>query len=252
VTRRSVRWLPWFVTCCALVLAGCGAGVLPPVHSEGERLDIARHMIAQRDYTRAIELLKTYIQNNAGSANVDAAIELLGESYLKTRDYASAQVEFERLLRDYPESDSSGSAAFRLGEALYGQARGPDFDQDYTVKALDQWQSYVRAYPGHWLQPEAARRVAQARQRLASKLLKDANLYLKLRLGGPAEAYFQRVIDEFPDTPQASEASIGVALAEAAAGHKPRAIERLKQLETQYPGQPIAARAARERARLER
>ena len=64
---------------------------------------------------------------------MDEAIYLLGHCYLRSKDYPNAQVEFERLLRDYPESDSSGSAAYRLGEALRGQSRPADFDQDFTM-----------------------------------------------------------------------------------------------------------------------
>ena len=56
-------------------------------------------------------------------------------------------------MRDYPESDSTPSAAFRLGEAWYGQARPPDFDQEFTTKALAQWRNYHDTYPDHWLSP---------------------------------------------------------------------------------------------------
>jgi outer membrane protein assembly factor BamD len=235
-----------------LLIAGCGAGVIPPIHSESERLEVARRLFAQGDYTQSIELLKTYVSNNAGSANVDDAIYLLGEGYLKTKEFPSAQVEFERLLRDYPESDSSGSAAFRLGDALFGQSRGPDFDQEFTHKALDQWESYRRSYPGHWRMPEAERRIGETRRRLAAKMLHNGQLYLKLKLGDPARMYFQRVLDDYPETPQAGEARLGLALADAVSGRKPQAIAHLKELETQFPGQPIAVRAAKERERLER
>ncbi len=234
------------------VIAGCGAGTLPQVHSEPERLQVARRLYAAHDYTQAIELFKTYVANNAGSADVDEAIYQLGQGYLMTKDYPSAQIEFERLLRDYPESDSSASASFRLGEALFGQSRGPDFDQDYTHKALEQWESYRDTHPGHWLQPEAARRIQSTRNRLASKVLASGELYLSLKLGRPARAYFQRVLDDYPETPQAGEASIGLALADVLTHKRQSAIARLRELETQYPGQPIAVRAAKERARLER
>ena len=83
-------------------------------------------------------------------------------------------------------------------------------------------------------------------------MLHNAQLYLKLKLGDPARAYFQRVLDDYPETPQAGEARVGIALADAVAGKKPQAIARLKELEAQFPGQPIAVRAAKERERLEK
>jgi len=237
---------------CALLVGGCGGSVLPQIQSESQRLEVARRMMAERHYVQAAELLKTFVANNPGSADVDEALYLLGESHLLARDWPTAQVEFERLLRDYPESDSSAAASFRLGEALFGQARGPDFDQEFTLQALAQWENYRRSYPGHWLQPEVERRIAETRQRLATKLLRTGNLYLTLKLADPARAYFQRLIDEYAETPQAGEATIGLALSAALSGKKPEAIQQLRQIETEFPGTPLAARAAKERARLEK
>ena len=234
------------------MLAGCGAGLLPAVHSEAERLSVARTLAAKGQVRVAIDLLKLYIGENGGSAEVDEAIYLLGECYLRTKEWSSADAEFERLLRDYPESDSSGSAAFRRGEALFGQARPQDFDQDNAVKALDQWRSYVQGYPGHWLNAEAGRRIEMVRRRLGGKLLDTGRLYLKLKLPQPARVYFERVEREYGDTDLFPEARLGEALSDALAGRRPEAIATLKEIEERYPGQPIARRAAREHSHLER
>jgi outer membrane protein assembly factor BamD len=235
-----------------LALAGCSASVLPSVHSEPERLELAKRMARKHDWTSAIELLKTYIDRNAGSATVDEAIYLLGECYLGAKDYPNAAVEFERLQRDYPESDSSAAASYRMGEAMFGQSRPPDFDQEFTTKALEQWERYRRDFPDHWLVPEAGRRIAICRSRLAAKLVETGELYLKLRQVEPAQVYFRKVEDEFGDTPEVGDALIGLARCEGLLGHKAEAVAMLKDLETRFSGQPLGTRAARERVRIER
>ena len=235
-----------------LVLAGCGASVLPSVHSETERLAVARRLFDDRRYDAAIELLKTYVANNAGAADVDEAIYLLGDSYLKTKAWSEAGAEFERLLSDYPESDSSAAARFRLGEALFAQARQPDFDQDFTIRALEEWQRYLRDFPGHWLNAEAANRILAARTRLADKLVRTGTLYLKLRMADPARVYFTKVTVEYPDTSAAPVAELGLAMCDAMQGKRAEAIAQLKSIEERYRGQPTAEKAARERKRLER
>ncbi|HYM81829.1 MAG TPA: outer membrane protein assembly factor BamD [Candidatus Limnocylindria bacterium] len=235
-----------------LALAGCGASLLPTLSSDADRLAVARRLYDEAHYTEAAELLKTYIAANAGGAMVDEAIHLLGSTYLKQREWTLASGEFERLLRDYPESDSSGSAAFRLGEALAGQTRPRDFDQVFTVRAVEQWRSYLRGYPGHWLNAEAERRIQEARTRLAEKLVDTGTLYLKLDLPEPARAYFRKVTEEYPDTTATPYAAIGIALCDAQEGKRERAIAQLREVEARYPGQRPAEQAARERARLER
>src|SRR5262245_19167718 len=228
----------------ALSLAGCAAVSMPAIHSEPERLDVARKMAKDRDYTAAIEQLKIYVERNAGSAHVDEAIYLLGECYLKSKDFPNAVVEFERLQRDFPESDSSAAAAFRLAEALYGQSRPPDFDQEFTNKALEQWEHYRRDYPWHWLVPEAEKRVAKCRAQLASKLLNNADLYLKLRQIEPARVYYKQVEEEYSDTPMVGNAMLGVAYCDARAGRTADAIAYLKDMEVRFKGQPLGDKAA--------
>jgi outer membrane protein assembly factor BamD len=244
------------VLACALVLGavlgGCSVGTMPAVRSEPERLELARQAMARHNYTLAIELLKSYVANNGGSRDVDEAIYRLGMSYAGAREYPSAQVEFERLVRDYPESDSSGSASFRLGEMMYAQTRGRDFDQEYTHKALEQWQDYLASYHGHWLNAAAQVRVAELRGRLAGKLADAGRLYLKLRLPGPARAYYRRVLDEYPETPAHVDARFGLALCDAQQGYHTEAIAQLKQIEAAYPNSELARHAAIERARIER
>jgi len=101
-------------------LAGCGGSVLPQVHDEGSRLDLARRLYAKGDYGLAVEALAPFSTSGSGAANVDEAVYLLGLCHLKQKDFAAAQGDFERLLKDYPESDSAPSSSFRQGEALWG------------------------------------------------------------------------------------------------------------------------------------
>ena len=248
--RRLLRSLAF--AALAGLLAGCGASTVPAVHSEQERLAQGRRAFEQREYNVALELLKSYVANNAGGADVDQAIELLGESYLRIKEWSEAQSQFERLLRDYPESDSAAAASFRLGTALWGQSRGPAFDQEYTLKALEQWEGYLRAYPGHWRNGEAETRVQLARERLADKLASSGMLYLKLKRTGPARVYFRRVLDEYPATAITADASLGLALADAQDGKRDEALAALRDLKSRFAGRPVAVRATKELARLER
>ncbi len=236
----------------AAALAGCAAHTMPEVRSEGDRLRLAQDAMAKRNWLDAQDLLKGYIQRNAGTAQVDGAICMLGQCYLNTRDWVSAQDQFEKLLRDYPESDSAGSASYLLGEALMGQSRPRDFDQQYTQRALDQWNEYLRRYPDHWRHDQAERSVLDARTTLARKLVDTADLYVKLRQYTPAHVYYQRVIDDYSDTVVLLDAQVGLAILDARLGRFDQAIATLKDIETRFPGRPAAARAAEERHKLEK
>ncbi len=240
-----------FVFAAALaVLAGCGGSVLPQIHDEGSRLELARRLYAKGDASLAIEVLGPFSTSGSGSANVDEAIYLLGLCHLKTKDYLAAQADFERLQRDYPESDSAAAAAFRQGEALWGQSRGPDFDQTHTLQALEQWMAFRRDHPGHWLADQATQRIAEARTRLATKLYRTGDLYVKLKEYNSARTYFRNVLTEYSESPLYGDALIGWAVASARLGERDTALSTLRDLEAEFKGRPLGYKAAKTRAMM--
>ena len=234
------------------LLAGCGGSVLPQVHDESSRLELARRLYAKGDAGLAVEALAPFSTSGSGSANVDEAVYLLGLCHLKLKDYASAQADFERLQRDYPESDSAAAGEFRQGEALWGQSRGPDFDQEFTLRALDQWMAFRRDHPDHWLADEATRRIARARTRLATKLYRTGDLYVKLREYDSARRYFRDVLTNYSETALYGDALLGWATASARLGERDTAIATLRNMAQESPGSPLGARATRLIGEIER
>jgi outer membrane assembly lipoprotein YfiO len=243
---------PLLAAASLALLAGCGGSVLPQIHDEGGRLELARREYAKGDAALAIEVLAPFSTSGTGAANVDEAVYLLGLCHLKTRDFSAAQNDFERVQREYPESDSAPSAEFRQGEALWGQARGPDFDQEYTLKALDQWMKYRRDHPEHWLADEATQRIAEARTRLATKLYRTGDLYVKLKDYESARRYFRDVLTEYSESPVSGDAIIGWAIASARLGERDTALATLSGLEQEFAGKPLGDRAAKTRAMVSR
>jgi outer membrane assembly lipoprotein YfiO len=237
------RW--WLAATALLALvAGCGGSVLPQVHDERGRLELARRLYDKRDAALAIEVLAPYSTSSTGAADVDEAVYLLGLCHLQVKDWLAAQADFERLLRDYPESDSAGSAAFHLGDAFWGQSREPDFDQEYTLKALEQWMTFRRDRPDHWQGPLATRRIAEARTRLATKLYRTADLYVKLKEYEAARRYYKSVLTEYSETNLYGEAWIGWAVASCRMGERDTALAVLDEVEAHFAGTPLAAKAS--------
>jgi outer membrane assembly lipoprotein YfiO len=245
--RRARAWAACIVLAAVVaalgLFPGCGGSVLPQVHDESGRLELARRLYAKGDAALAIEALAPFSTSGSGSGNVDEAVYLLGLCHLKQKEFSEAQGDFERLMRDYPESDSAPSAAFRQGEALWGQSRGPDFDQEYTLRALEQWMQFRREHPDHWLGPAATKRIGEARTRLATKLYRTADLYVKLKEYEAARGYFHDVMTEYSDTPLYGDGMIGWAVATARLGERDTAQALLRDAANEYKGTPLGSKA---------
>lgn len=233
-------------------LAGCSASVLPQIHSDTGTMPVARRLFERGDMLNLVSLLTTYTTQQSGAADVDQAVELLGRARLRQREYPLAEADFVRVLRDFPESDSAGSAAFLLGEALLGQSREADFDQEFTLKALQQFMDYRRGYPDHWRAGEATTRIGQCRTRLATKLVRTGDLYVRLGQWEPARLYYRNALNEYGESPVAGDAVIGLAVVDAKLGERPKAIETLLGIEREHPGTPLAMKASKTRRQIEK
>jgi len=228
----------------ALVVAGCGGAVLPQIQNESDRLPIARNLYDQGEYGTAVELLSNYVSTGNGKADIDQAVYLLGIAYLGQKEWASAQSQFERISRDFPESDSANAAAYRLGYAMSRQTHGPDFDQENTLKAMAQFHTLVASQPDDPWAALARTRIAELRSALAHKLWRDGDVYLKLKLYEPAKVYYGSVLREYPDTPEYGDALIGNAMADARLGKRDSAIVVLEGLAKQFQGRPLGLKAS--------
>ena len=240
------------VAALGTLLAGCGAAIVPQIHNEANRMAVARRLYDKGDYAIVVDMLNSYAATGSGSADIDQAVYLLGNAYMKQKDFAGAQAQFERIARDYPESDSAAAASYRLGEALLGQSRSSDFDQEFTLKALEQLNRVVQDVPGSSWATLAEARIAECRVRLARKLWRSGDLYVKQNLYEPALIYYRSVINDYSDTPVLGDALIGLAVADARLGRKDTALVVLRDLETRFAGHELGQRAASVRAKVER
>lgn len=216
----SRRGSPWTgililarVLVFAFVCAGCAGSheaiQVPP--GLGDALSASRAAVAGKNYQQAVTRLLEFLRENPGSSLVDEANFLLGQSYLGIKDRVQAADYFQRIQRDFPESRFGPDAAYYLAVSYDGLARGSQFDQDWTDRALTAYGSFLVNNPDHPKVPVARERIRALDDRLARKSLEAANLYMRMRAWESARIYYQKVVDEHPLSSLLCEARLGLA-----------------------------------------
>jgi tol-pal system protein YbgF len=99
-------------------------GTMPPVESPGSAEAKPLYQAALADYQRgkfdlAVQGFRAYLQQAPGGDVADTAQYYLAESLYSAKDYRNAIAEFERLVRDYPQSPQVPSALLKTGYAYY-------------------------------------------------------------------------------------------------------------------------------------
>lgn len=188
------------------------------------------------------------IQAPTSSVAAEAAY-LQGMARYKMESYSAAAVDFRSVRRSYSGSEFAPRAQFMVAESYYQMSPRAELDQTYSVHALNEYQLFLREFPKAQtaLIDSAQMRMRELRNRMAHKVLLAAELYLKTEEYKAANIYFERVLDQFYDSPYAPEAQLRIA--EVAQGRKKLddARDALKKFEDKYL--QAASEEQRQRAR---
>jgi outer membrane assembly lipoprotein YfiO len=212
--RNLPAWLLLLLAAAALGPFGCGS---PPQPGEvpGEEGDFhrAERLFRQGRYLQAVEALDAYRNEHPGSDRIDDAIFLLGMAHQKQGENLLARDEFDRLLRDYPQSSHREEAQYERALAWLADARGPALDPEPTEEALSSFRAYLRLYPEGAHRADAEQFEAKCLDRLARKAYLNGKTYLKAKEGEAARIYFEKSLSIRSESTCAGDAMLGLARA---------------------------------------
>ncbi len=203
----------------------------------------------------ARETLRLLSLEQAGVPYIDSIVYHLAESYMCEGDYALAQLEFERVVNNYPSSLVVDDAAFGLAYSQFKQAPGnPGLDQQEAIRSIQTLRDFIAIYPLSDRRKDAEALLSDMRERLARKTFDTGRLYLKLAADSAALIYFQQLWDEYTESPYAARALWLLAEKARKAEAWDLAIQRYDQLIQVYPNaiEIERARFFLERIRSER
>lgn len=184
-----------------ILLSGCNREVVNLREmSPEEQFDYAKRIYDRGDYYKAKMQFTVVALNNAGSKIIDKTQFYLADSHYHLKEYIQAIAEFEKLIRSMPQSDYVDDARYKVGMCYFELSPGYALDQEYTQKALSQFQTFLDEFPESDLRQEVQDRYKECREKLAKKEYKSAELYRKMGQFQAAVIYYEHVIREFQDS----------------------------------------------------
>jgi outer membrane protein assembly factor BamD len=233
---RGCGWaLAW-----ATALLGAGCGTTKPMQRVQEDPRAAYQWALDRlnegKCLHASETLRLLSLEQAGVPYVDSIFFNLARAYACLGDYALAQVEFQRVVDNYPSSALVDDAAFGLANAQFKQApSNPGLDQQEAEKAVRTLEDFIAIYPLSDRRTEAQALLLNMKNRLAKKAFDTGRLYLKLHADSSAMIYFQQLWDNYTESPYAARALWLLAQKERDRQNWAGAVQRYEQLIGVYP-----------------
>jgi outer membrane assembly lipoprotein YfiO len=213
-----------------LLLTGCATTVPPGgLGSEADFLH-GKKLFDDGRYLQAVQSLEAFRNEHPGSDRVDDAIFLLGTAHQKLGENLLARDEFDRLLRDFPQSKHREDAQYERAMSWLADARPPALAPEASQAALEAFQTYLGNYPQGAHGEEADRYIRVCLDRLAVKAYLNGQTYLMLRYPVAARIYFQKSLRILDDSSRAGDAIMGLARSYERTGDVEKARSAYRQL----------------------
>ncbi|MGD8628951.1 MAG: outer membrane protein assembly factor BamD [bacterium] len=226
-----------------LCLAGCSGQKSVVPKSPADRLEHANQLKAKEKYVNAVTEYEQVLSEFPAQEIAEAARYHLAECRIGLGDFELARRDLEDFIDSYPKSDLVDNALFLIARSYVEEAPRVERDQTATVKALDELYLLQREYPDTDILDEVNALIAECRSKLAEKEYLSGRLYLRIKSYRAAHIYFDLVVEEYGDTPWAPRALLGKAQTYSKQKDFSGVRETLERVVEEYPGTPESEEA---------
>ncbi len=233
----------------SLSLSSCGGSRIKATMTLEERLQVAQQLFEKKNYFEAKNQYRIITLSYSGSNLADQAQFYIGECHFGLKEYILAASEYERLLKIYPNSQWVDDAKYKLGLCYFQLSPKSSLDQEYTLKAIREFQEFLEEFRTSPLVPTVEEKLRQCREKLAQKVYAAAEQYYKLGYFDAAVIYFNTVLDKHYDSKYGPMAQFYLGESLRRMGKAVDAREAYQRMLDKYASHDLATRA---RQRLQR
>lgn len=218
-----------------IIFMACSGKSPEMTWSAEEYYHYAKEKYDDEDYWESSNDFNVVILRFPGSSVADSAQYYLGYSHYFMDEFIIAAAEFRKLINNMPRSPLVPDAQFMLAESYYQMSPRAELDQEYTTKAIQEYQLFVEDFPTHAKREEVEKKLVELRDKLAKKHLLNAELYRKMHEFRSSLIYYDIVLEQYYDTDFADDAQYGKALAYFDLDEYQKAKEELLTFKDKFP-----------------
>ena len=166
---------------CTVLMCSCSEYSKLVKSSDVElKLTKAKEYYEKKKYLETATLLEPCIVPLRGTEKGEEALYLMASSYFYNKDYISARSYFSGYTKSYPRGQYAEECKFMAAMCYYKDSPEAKLDQVSTVKAIDEFGSFIQKYPNSIHVAEATSKKQELTDKLAYKAYLNSKLYFRL------------------------------------------------------------------------
>ncbi|PIF03300.1 MAG: outer membrane protein assembly factor BamD [Draconibacterium sp.] len=160
----------------------------------------ANEYFDKKDYARAETLYEQLLSVFRGTAKGEEVAYKRAYCTYYNKDYIMAGARFRRFAMLYPNNEHAKESRFMSAYCYYLDAPKSSLDQEFTNKAIREFDLYVGKYPKDEKIEECNKIIDELRDKLEDKSYNNAILYYKMGHYLAATIALSNSLKDFPDS----------------------------------------------------
>jgi outer membrane protein assembly factor BamD len=141
---------------------------------------IAKEPYDDGNYEIAVQRLGEFKSRFPYSKFATEAELLIANAQFELSHYTEAALAYEQFVKLHPKHPQVDYASFRIGESYWKDApEEVDREQEYTLKAIKEWEKLIAKMPDSPYAKQARELVAKGKRRVAESLMFVVHFYCK-------------------------------------------------------------------------
>lgn len=173
-------------------------------------------------YEVAITRLGEFKSRFPYSKNASDAEIMIANSHFKLSQFPEAAAAYEQFVKLHPRHPEADLAQYRIGESYWSEAPEEiDREQEFTLKAVDEWEKLVANYPDSKYRADADKFLNTGKRRVADHSEFIARFYCKQEIYHACAYRYIELAEQYPqfkDLQKIAFAEAGRAFSELAKG----------------------------------
>jgi outer membrane protein assembly factor BamD len=155
---------------------------------------------------RTVEMYQRIIKNAPYGTYAPQCQFSIGLAREQQRKFTDAVDAYQTVLDNYPTSSVAANAQYQIGYAWMKSSATGDYDLGAAKKAVDAFQDYLVRYPNSDKSVQAQENIVKLGQKQTSGAFDIAKFYETQHQPRAAFIYYNEVVREDPNSPQAQKA----------------------------------------------
>jgi outer membrane assembly lipoprotein YfiO len=152
---------------------------------------------------KALEVYNQVIENAPYGKYAPKSQFKIGECYKRLMQYNEAVAAFQKVIDEYPKSPLVKEARYEVANCAYLASLRPDYDQELTDEAIEEYKKFASQSGNIKLRKQAAGIITQLEEKKAESIFKTASFYERGRHYKSAALYYEEILDKYPNTAHA-------------------------------------------------